>query len=145
MVRTFLFAFFAACAARAESVALKGTLAIWSKAFAVEAALPKPIGVEWAVNAEAELDDDLPNPALVIHERLERDGWQVEVQIYWVRPQAPEIPYLVTQTRLARADWGLVAECSRYDDARTLRAAPPGSCAGTHGELEYGVSLAKSR
>lgn len=99
---------------------------------------PRALGVEW--RAEFRYVEPSNGRDVVADQVFSSPPWKARVQIVYVRPPQPEIPYLAVQTQLEHADLGPLGGCVRYEDARTARALTPGACSGVSGGVEYGLT-----
>jgi hypothetical protein len=67
------------------------------------------------------------------------------MNFYWSFPRDQTRPYVVTQSVLAHDEYGLVAECNRYDFIESLQPFPVGICSGRMGERQFGVTMKRRR
>lgn len=138
----------ASVAAQANDPEISARFSLWSRAACplepnAECGTPIPLRVEWS--ATFRFADPAPGRSLIGDQLFTAGDWRVRVQLFYVRPTPPEIPYLVTQIQLGHIRLGSIAGCTKYDDARNRVDLAPGSCSGVNGGTEYGISIFKAR
>jgi len=134
-------------AADETALTLAKRLDVWTRALcaASEVCLPAPTGLGWDF-AGTLARPESAGSATSLKQRFQGSPYSVELAVYWARPRVETDPdAIVTQVRLFHETRGLVAECSRYDDARASVAIGLGSCSGVVDGEQVGVSVSAPR
>lgn len=127
-----------------ETRTLRGRVVLWERPACSEfgnCELPQELGIDWDIDATLIRPQDLPGALTHWSSEWRAQGWLLRLLFVWKAASPPNPAHIITQAMLFRSEFGLVAECSRYDSPEDFFPFAPGSCAGQLGAKQVGVSF----